>query len=207
MGTALTVASILRRKPNGKTLCAAVALLMMAATPRGAGAQESWLDAPLAGWNEAGQIVPTAPPGNLALADPRCLQFDRPPETPEDRAVAAAGWTLHGPYTGGWGAVLVEALTDYDGMCRPIGYQYFAFVDGSFAGTLSPTPMAARTDGALQDARIGFDGGISATFVRYAPDDPLCCPSRPSVLVRYHVERTPAGPVLTPDNATLLDGR
>jgi hypothetical protein len=180
-------------------------LAWLALAPRLVAAQESWLDAPLAGWNQAGQAVPTAPPGNLALADPRCLQFNRPPQTPEDRAVAAAGWTLYGSYTGGWGAVVVAGLTDYDGMCRPVGYQYFAFVDGVFAGTLSPLPMAARTDGAAQDVRITVGGDITATFVRYAPDDPLCCPSRSSVLVRYRVDHTPAGPVLAPEAATLVD--
>ena len=192
---------------SSKAIIYLALVLAMALAPRTAVAQESWLNAPLAGWNQAGQAMPPAPPGNLALADPRCLQLNRPPQTPEDRAVTAAGWTLHGPYTGGWGAVMVEGLTDYDGMCRPVGYQYFVFVDGTFAGTVSPLPMAARTDGAVQDVRIGLSGEISATFVRYAPDDPLCCPSRPSVLVRYRLDRTPAGPVLAPQAATLVDPR
>jgi hypothetical protein len=181
-----------------------LAAALLIATARLPAAQETWLDAPLAGWNQAGQAVPPAPPGNVALADPRCLQFNRPPQTAEDQAVAAAGWTLYAPYTGGWGAVVVAGLADYDGMCRPVGYQYFAFVDGAFAGTLSPVPMAARTDGAAQDVRLDAAGALTATFARYAPADPLCCPSLPAVLVRYRVAHTPNGPVLLPEAATPL---
>jgi hypothetical protein len=181
-----------------------VALLL---APAAGAAQESWLDAPLAGWNQPGQPVTQAPPGNIALADPRCVQLSRPPQTPEDRAVVAAGWTLQGPFTGGWGAVIVQGLTDYDGMCRPVGYNYFVFVDGAFAGTLAPAPMAARTDGAAQDVRLGFSGDLTATFVRYAPTDPLCCPSGPDVLVRYRIDRTPSGPVVVPDARDAVPAR
>src|SRR4051812_7153315 len=205
MGAAVAVPSVRLGRRMTALLGATAVLLALSLAAPPAAAQQSWLDAPLAAWNQVGQPVPAAPPGQLALADPRCLQYNRPPQTPEDRAVIAAGWTPYAPYTGGWGAVIVAVLADYDGMCRPVGYQYLAFVDGAFAGTLSPVPMAARTDGAMQDIRIGVDSEITATFTRYAPTDPLCCPSLPSVLVSYRIDRSPAGPVLTPMSATPLD--
>jgi hypothetical protein len=37
---------------------------------------------------------------------------------------------------------------------------------------------------------------LSTHFLRYAPDDPLCCPSLPAVVVQYRIDRTPTGPVL-----------
>ena len=66
-----------------------------------------------------------------------------------------------------------------DGMCRPMGYQSFVFVNGAFAGTLSPKPMDARTDSSIQSLSIAmYDADeFSVDYSRYSPDDPLCCPS------------------------------
>jgi len=119
---------------------------------------------------------------------------------PDGRHARDAGWSLFNPYEAGWGISMVSGLSGHDGMCRPWSYHAFVFLDGVFAGTLAPVPSLSRTDGALtRDARIESDGRLGALFIRYAAEDPLCCPSRPSNAVSYHVERTPQGPVLFVD--------
>ena len=174
----------------------AIALILaLAFTP--VHADGVWLDQPLQQWSRPGMAVPAAPP-RTTVDDPRCEAQARPPETPQDQQVTTAGWTLFAPYRGGWGLTIVSGLSGYDGMCRPFGYQFFVFVDGAFAGTISPLPMDSRTDGAggLEEYFDG-SGTLSGTFARYAPTDPLCCPSAQST-VEYRVERTTSGPVLVP---------
>ena len=171
----------------------------------GAGAQAEWLDheQPHA-WNAPGMPVPAAPrmAGN---DDPRCAQFHRPPETAADAAVARAGWTLYAAYQGGWGTTVLAALVTHDGMCRPMGYQYFVFVDGTFAGTLAPEPMVARTDGSLTMAQLESAGDrISADFSRYGTTDALCCPSRRS-FVQYQIHRDGAGPSVLPVSVQTME--
>ena len=156
----------------------------------------AWLEQPLAQWNQAGAPIPPAPP-SPDFVNPSCAGLGRYAETPQDQALVDAGWHLFGPYRAGWGIVAVDAESTYDGMCRPLGYQTFVFVDGTFAGTISPEPMNSRETGA--GTLIGIsDGGLTARFVRYAASDPLCCPSLGAVDVTYRVDRTPAGPVLVP---------
>ncbi len=87
-------------------------------------------------------------------------------------------------------------------MRRPVAYQQFVFVDGVFAGTLAPQAMMPRTDGALFDVWIGPDE-VGALHDRYAPTDGLCCPSA-QTRVSFTVERTAAGPVVTPTQAENL---
>ena len=147
-----------------------------------------WLDEAAPAWNAPGAAVPQAPEIDLS-DDPmeaRCEAQVREPETAEDRQLADAGWRLFGGYQAGWGLTLVDGFVAFDGMCRPTPYQVFVFEDGAFAGTLAPEPMLPRSDGALIDAHL-FAGEISAEFDRYAPEDPLCCPSG-SAFVRYAVE-------------------
>lgn len=163
-----------------------------------AAAQDAlWLDAPLASWNEAGMAVPQAAAidGNT---DPRCTQRDRPPETEEDGTLVTAGWRLLGSYERGWGVTVVAAFSASDGMCRPLGYQWFVFVDGVFAGTIAPRPMDSRTDGAGNDVNLWFVDQLAAEFVRYTENDPLCCPSGGTVTVEYRIDQTVDGPVLVP---------
>jgi LppP/LprE lipoprotein len=164
----------------------------------------AWLDADKpAPWNQRGSAVPPAPDvqGN---DDPRCRQGERPAETPEDRSVAAKGWRLFHDYQAGWGVELIWALSGYDGMCRPWGYQGFVFVRGVFAGSLSPRPMDARTDASLFSvqllSRLAGPEPLVATFERYAESDPLCCPSRRTV-VRYRIDQSQAAPLLIPVSA------
>jgi putative salt-induced outer membrane protein len=56
--------------------------------------------------------------------------------------------------------------------------------------------MDSRADGALADLAWLDSKSATATFSRYAEGDPLCCPSRESVVV-YAVEQRDGGPVLT----------
>ena len=180
-----------------------VALALIAAP---ASAQTIWLDQPIEQWNQPGMPMPLVQrSGTEPQLDPRCMLVARSAETSMDAAVTDAGWTLFNPYEAGWGIALLFGLSDYDGMCRPMGYHVFIFVDGTFAGTLAPIPSMARSDGALtRDARIESASRLGAVFVRYALEDPLCCPSRPSSAVSYRVERTPEGPVVLVDRITQI---
>lgn len=181
-------------------LLTALLLTSLLITPATATAQDSWLDAPLAGWNTPGGALPVAPPAD-PMVNPRCADSARPPETDQDAAVAAAGWRLSGPYQGGWGIMLVLGAASFDGMCRPVQFNQFVFVDGQFAGTVSPTTMTSRLDGVGAIATLGSGTRLSASFARYAAEDPLCCPSGNS-FVQYRIDRTEAGPVLVPLSAT-----
>ena len=158
--------------------------------------EETWLDGDLTSWNRPGMTIPTAPTieGNT---DPRCAERERPAETEEDDALIAEGWRLFLPYQRGWGVTLVSGLAAYDGMCRPLGYQSFVFVDGVFAGTVSPEPMDSRTTGAASDVNLWYVDQVSAEYLRYAPDDPLCCASETDS-VQFTIEDRPDGPVLNP---------
>jgi hypothetical protein len=166
-------------------------------------ADGSWLDAPLSAWNAPGMDVPAPPPPESAAPpDPRCERTHRAAETAEDGAVAAAGWTLYDAYQAGWGVKIVAGLVGHDGMCRPLSYQQFVFVDGVFAGTISSLPMNARTDGAASSAAPSAQGeGVTAQFARYTGADPLCCPSATTV-VDYRIDRSGPSPVLVPTTAT-----
>jgi hypothetical protein len=176
-----------------------VAVFVGAMAPRPLLADGSWIDGPRTNWNQPGMAVPLAPPMDPAV-DPRCLTSQRPPETTEDRILAGAGWTLYSSYRAGWGVVVIKALSGYDGMCRPLGFQEFVFVHGTLAGTISPERMDSRADGAGEV--IGFFGPdvITASYRRYKPDDPLCCPSGSSV-VMFSIDRTGIAPVLVPNPA------
>ncbi len=173
----------------------AIVLPLVLASPVSA-QEETWLDGDLASWNRPGMAIPTAPTidGN---PDPRCTARDRPAETAEDAELVAEGWRLFLPYQRGWGVTLISGLAGYDGMCRPLGYQSFVFVDGVFAGTVSPEPMDSRTTGAATDVKLWYADQVSAEYLRYAPDDPLCCPSSTDS-VEFTIEETPDGPVLNP---------
>src|SRR5215212_7607318 len=105
-----------------------IILTLMLSSPASA-QDETWLDGDLASWNTPGMAIPSAPTieGNT---DPRCVERERPAETAEDDALIAEGWHLFLPYQRGWGVTLISGLASYDGMCRPLGYQSFVFVDG-----------------------------------------------------------------------------
>jgi hypothetical protein len=176
-----------------------LAFLLFATIRQSVSAQDGWLDDPLVPWNEPGMPIPSASVDDFGRVDAICIPSIRIPETPEDRAIVERGWSLFGPYQGGWGLRVVGATAGFDGMCRPMGYQYLIFFEGRFAGTLSPVAMASRATGSGRVLSIDSDRRVMATFARYAASDPLCCPSRPGLAVEFRVHETPAGPTLVPE--------
>jgi hypothetical protein len=177
-------------------LVAALGILILArATP--ARADGAWLDQmPPAQWNAARMSIPAAPAVPAAdIVNPQCTQQARPPDTDEDEELVRAGWYLVGHYEGGWGMLVVTAAANFDGMCRPLAYQEFVFVNGIFAGTVSPVLMDSRTDGAAVRTVIQNRDGLMVQFNRYAESDALCCPSRTSQ-ARFGIDRAAGAPVL-----------
>jgi hypothetical protein len=162
----------------------------------------SWLDQdPPANWNKMRAPVPEAPsPQGEPATTPRCKDQVRAPDTSMDRAVTSRGWSLLGPATTYGATTIILAGTSVDGMCRPLSYQAFVFVNGRFGGTLSPVPMDSREDGAESMIRVVSASELSVQYTRYIESDPRCCPSRLSV-VRFRVERLRDGPIVIPVTA------
>jgi hypothetical protein len=162
-------------------------------------AAASWLDAAKpASWNRPGQAVPAAPKVQDAV-DARCREHARPPQLVEDKQVKARGWDLVDAYQGGWRVLVIGGTASYDGMCRPRQFQYFVFVGGVFAGTLSPEPMDSRTDGALSRVWLQSETHLTAEYLRYAPSDALCCPSKTTSVV-FEIAKNP--PIVHPVSAS-----
>ena len=163
-----------------------------------------WLDG-ASNWNMPGAPIPQAPAPDGDNKLPNCEDTFRLASLPEDELVQAAGWTLVGIARIQGAITVITGMADADGMCRPWDYQVFVFKDGEFAGTLSPTPMDSRRDGSLSEVnlyreeniRTYREGHIGATFSRYTPEDPFCCPSEISRLY-YEVEMKGGSPVLVP---------
>jgi len=177
------------------TVLAAVVMLLAAGGPG------SWIDAKTpVNWNVAGAALPARPgPRDAELAPGgRCASAVRPPSSAEDRAVMARGWSLVGAYHRYGSTSVVMAMSSADGMCRANGFQAFVFVNGAFAGTLSPRPMDARTDGSIASLSVTLDSAtdIEADFARYNTVDPMCCPHATSTML-YHVT-TKAPPRVAP---------
>lgn len=169
----------------------------------------SWLDQQVPmNWNRPGVSVPNAPKSD-AMNIGRCQQQIRNPSNPEERTVRAAGWTLYnvrGETLSVEGVSLVQGLTGFDGMCRPMGYQGFVFVRGVFAGTISPKSMSARGDGALIQTNIEGASVLNSQFARYSRQDALCCPSRTSK-VNYRIDFQNGKPLLIPIKVTTYPNR
>ena len=185
--------------------------LVLTLLPSVASADGAWLDEPKpTNWNQPGMSVPQAPPPTGPI-DPRAILRNRWAETPADEVVAQAGWHLYTEYLAGWNVQVINATSGFDGMGRPNGYQVFVFVDGVYAGTLSPDLMDARTDGAMTRVFLTGHDGMNAEFARYTTTDPLCCPSSITA-VTYVINRSDAGPVIVPAstisnvNASSADG-
>jgi hypothetical protein len=176
-----------------------LALVVVGAEPHPARADGSWLDGDRASWNYAGMAIPAAP----AAVPPidYCADSIRPPETPEDRQLAAAGWRLDAGYESGWGIRVIQAAQSYAAAnCLPYGYQDFIFVDGVFAGTVSPTLMAWTADAGATDIHIWRADQVAVTYARFEPNDPLCCPTG-KTSVNFDIQRTADGPVAIPQPA------
>ncbi|MFN8542431.1 MAG: LppP/LprE family lipoprotein [Thermomicrobiales bacterium] len=158
-----------------------------------------WLDqSQPANWNEAGAAVPAAP-ASLGT-NGQCTFYAPPAPSAAENAVTGAGWGLVRTSLVGNGVTVVYGAVSFDGMCRPLQFQMFVFVQGNYAGTLSPLTMNSRTDGALTDVKIADDGGsIQGLFRRYNDTDPLCCPSRTST-VTFTIDT--ATPLVIPASIT-----
>lgn len=196
-----------------------------------------WLDQATANWNQPGAALPRSPAPKAASAKStdnwwtdasspdgpsivttsaedkqyfeRCKSLVRPATLPEDKLVEDAGWVLFGQAHVFGKVTIVTAMAAVDGMCRPSQYQAFVFSDGRFVGSLSPTLMSARTDGALdriqfiQEAASQQKGAAAmqmvpyASFRRYKASDPLCCPSETST-VMYELANDGGNSVLVP---------
>lgn len=165
-------------------------------------AQDSWLERPLVNWNRESGRLPRLPQPSAALAESadtkRCRQQVRQPASAAERALARRGWAMYGPVYSYDLTRIVTALSGFDGMCRPLGFQAFVYWEGRYAGTLSPVPMDSRTDGSLTDIHLSSATNISVDFARYKESDALCCPSRISSVV-YNLRRDDI-PTLTPTN-------
>lgn len=164
--------------------------------------ESSWLDRPLSNWNAAGLSVPRATSNSESVAEiaKRCtVPVLR--NTQGEKALADAGWLpfhLFDRQILERDVEIIAGLSGADGMCRPVDFNVFVFVNGRPAGTLSPAVMASRTDSSLAGGlRLSADDAIAADFSRFAKDDPLCCPSR-RVTVAYRIDRTAAPPVVVP---------
>jgi LppP/LprE lipoprotein len=168
-------------------------------------AQTAWLDQPLTGWNAAGAPLPKGTAGAAARADAlkRCKLV--PPSTATDRALEAADWIpqlhLDRPLISN-DVEIVAGFSSLDASCAPAAFNLFVFVDGRFAGTLSPGSMTPRTDASAGPVRFVNDG-ISAEFARYKPGDADCCPTA-RVAVQYRIDRTPTGPSVVPVNVRTI---
>jgi hypothetical protein len=147
----------------------------------------SWLDRPLVNWNRPSlSDFPRLPDPAPATNGDRCRESVRPPASDADRALTKRNWILFGAVQSFGVTQLITATSGFDGMCRPVGYQAFIYVESRYAGTLSPVFMDSRTDGALAVARLVSATAIDAEFVRYGTTDALCCPTRTSA-VTYRI--------------------
>jgi hypothetical protein len=157
-----------------------------------------WIDTPGATWNAGGMPIPKAPAFNPAT-DPRCLEQLKAADSDAGRAVEAAGWKIYiGDLTDG-SVRIVRGLAGFDGMCRPMEYQAFAFTTSTppqFIGTLSPTAMGSRTDGALIQLELVNMDRIIGRYARYTNQDALCCPSAVST-VTFRVGQSGTNSVLS----------
>lgn len=157
-------------------------LLLGAALTHQTHAQQAWLDRPLANWNRQGLALPQLPPPipqDESANTGKCrADHVRQPASAAEKALVRRGWLMYGPVYSYDSTRIVTALSGFDGMCRPLGYQAFVYWDGRYAGTLSPAPMNSRTDGALTSVHLSGPARFSAEFARYGETDALCCPSR-----------------------------
>ena len=192
----VTVAVVSMREvamPRAFAIVVSALLLSTLLAPGTAGADGAWLDAPPAAWNQPGMAIPQAPV--VPPVNPACFDALVVPDSPAKQALVAAGWFLFNPQVVGPGVEILSGQSSADGMCRPTGYQSFVFVDGTFAGTLSPMLMDARSDGALVSTTLQPGDAIEGRYVRYTSSDPLCCPSANSTAT-FKIDRSGAAPVV-----------
>ena len=169
-----------------------------------------WLDRPLAGWNTPGADLPPA----SITSDTRATLMERCSLVPHrttaaEQALYAAGWVpqWHFDRQALRGDVeIVAGVSTATENCEPSELNLFVFVDGDFAGTLSPGAMHFRRDGAIGAVRIVGGDNVTVEFARYASTDTECCPSS-RVRVTFKVDRSGAQPVIVPVSARQVRGQ
>jgi hypothetical protein len=177
--------------------------LLVAAAPSAQAPASTWLDKALANWNAADRTLPAAKPGDEKIPDlsKRCSYSPLLQSTAGERALVKAGWIPFRVFDRqivDRDVEIIGGLAAADGMCRPMNFNVFVFVNGVLAGTLSPELMMSRTDASLGGAvRLSPDDMIDAGFARYQDKDALCCPSS-HVTVRYRIDRNATPPVVAP---------
>ena len=161
----------------------------------------SWLDRPMSAWYKAGAAIPPAAAGaeSRTVLDRRCGSAGTKASPAAAGALAKAGWT---PFLHLDRQIQRDDVEVLGGMsaaspqCEPATFNLFVFVGGAFAGTLSPTPMAAGRDGVIGAVRSTGSDTLTAEFARYKPADPECCPSA-HVRTSYRIERARGGAVVS----------
>ena len=93
------------------------------------------------------------------------------------------------------GIEVLGGMTSATPGCEPERFNLFVFMDGAFAGTVSPTAMTPSRDGAAGAVRITGADTLTVEFARYLPNDTECCPSSRERVI-YRIEKTGAGPTL-----------
>lgn len=148
----------------------------------------SWLDEPLRPW-PGERVVPTVAAGP-GIGSRSCLAS--PPASREADLIRVAGWRPFQMFDrpiGRGGVVILGGLRDLTADCAPAAFQVFVFVDGAFAGALSPVEMTTGRDGVVGAIRVLPDDVVTAEFARYVTGDGECCPSG-RVRVSYRIDRS-----------------
>lgn len=181
----------LRHTTSSILLAFVAAIIAVSAQSGNAQSIASWLDRPLDAWNKRGAAVPSPAqkPSQPAVLMKRCNLTS--PTQAGAAAVAAAGWVpyLHQDRAlARDGVEIVGGLADASAACDPAGFNLFVFVNGRFAGTLSPTSMTTSRDGVAGAVRLTSADSLTTEFARFAPGDLECCPST-RVRVTYRIDR------------------
>jgi heat shock protein HslJ len=139
-------------------------------------AQSDWLDmSPLPNWNTRSRdILQTEKISADELK--HCGVTIRQPSLAQDFLLTKMNWTLVGAAQVHGKTTVIGTAGAFDGMCRPLEFQMRVFVGNRVAGTLSPAPTDARTDGSLVGVKMTTGTTLTAEYLRYRESDPLCCP-------------------------------
>lgn len=169
-----------------------VAIAMLHGVSLPAQSSASWLDRPLLPWNEvaAGLAAPERSEERPETLEARCGVTALAASGPA-AMLRAAGWTpfLHLDQSIARGDVeVIGGMSGAGSNCAPTAFNLFVFVDGRFAGTLSPATMVPGRDGAAGAVRLTGADTLTAEFARFGPSDPECCPSS-RVRVSYRIDK------------------
>ena len=176
--------------------------LVLLAAGAMAQAGSTWLDAPMAGWNEVDKGLPSAQPGTepQAALDRRCGSSALAKSATAD-AIRKAGWVPFHHFDQVISRGDIEVIGGLSAAatpgCEATVFNLFVFVGGRYAGTVSPVMMTRNRDGDVGAVRITGEDTLIADFARYTPADTECCPSS-RVRVNYRIEKGSGRPVLVP---------